>query len=377
MSRLENQAPELDKAVAAKIDSLIEEKMAQHRLPGLAMSIVMDGQVVYTRGAGMADLEHHRPVTSASLFRVASVSKPFTAVAIMQLVELGKLDLDTRLAEVLPYFRLADPRYVAITVRHLLAHTSGLPTDPAETTPPWKAYNFECPDWDEGAAERFVRSLGGLSLLADPGAPNLLYSNVGFDILADVIAKVSGQSYEAYLHQHVLEPLQMAHSTFMLDEADAALLTRPYLRDAATGVVTAWPFYPFNRRHSPSDGLITNLDDLNHWMLMLLNRGEWHGRRIVTAASLETMWSPVTRPEGGDLLQMYGLGWILAEANGHRVVWHVGACPGFTANFILAPDDGIAVSTLANSYRYLDDEEPYHAMEVGNTVIKLLLGIEE
>ena len=283
MAPTPSQAPSRDGTIVAEIVSRIETTMAEHRLPGFAIGIVRAGQVIYAQGFGKADLDTGKPVTSASVFNVASVSKTFTAVATMQLVEQGKIDLDARLTTYLPYFRLEDPRYADITIRHLLAHISGLPNYVVETVPYWKADEFDHPDRDDGALERGVRNLSSVRLLADPGGPKLLYSSVGYDCLGDVIAKVSGQSYEDYMGQNIFAPLAMKHSTFLLDEVDSGLLTRGYQRDEATGEVTAWPFYPFNRRNSPGGGLFTSIDDLNQAALALLNDGEWHGKQILQA----------------------------------------------------------------------------------------------
>lgn len=377
MARPQNHCQVLDSTVVAEIEARIAQAMAEHQLPGLAIGIVQAGQVCYARGFGVANMDTGKPVTTATLFNVGSLSKSFTAIAIFQLVEQGKIDLDTKAAEILPYFRLEDARYVDITVRHLLSHTSGLPSEPAETTPPWQVYNFENPDRDDAALERFVRSLHDVRLLAGPGGPTLHYSSVGFDILGDIIAKVSGQTYEEYMRKDVLAPLGMEHSTFLPVEAGGVQLAQGHRRDVATGEVTAWPFLPVNRTRSPNGGLFTSVDDLNQAALALLNRGEWRGKRIVTTQSLAAMWSTVTVTNWRDLWQEYGLGWILAGVAGHRFAWHGGSNPGFLATFVLAPDDAIAVSTLVNSCRAQNDDEPWYAIDVGNGVIKRLLGIQE
>jgi CubicO group peptidase (beta-lactamase class C family) len=300
----------------------------------------------------------------------------FTAAAIMQLVEQGLIDLDAPVTDYLPEFRLDDPRYTAITVRQLLAHTSGLPWLPATTEVRSEEWGFQDPDTQEGALARMVAGLDGVALVADPGGGQVLYSNTAFDVLGDIVAAVSGQPYETYMQDNIFKPLGMESTTFVLDEADPALLAAGYRQDPESDDMSAWEFFPYNPQHSPSAGLISNVDDMSLWAEALLNEGELDGARILEAGSLEEIWSPASTMGWGGLLQDYGLGWILAEDAGHRLVWHVGGVPGFHSNLMLAPEDGVAVVTMLNLNNYLQDE-PWYATEVGTAVMYELLGIAE
>src|SRR5215471_14854286 len=158
-----------------RLDKLIVQGMAEKHLPGLAVGIVRHGKVAYAKGFGLMTLgQPDKPVTATTLFHMASITKPFVATAIMQLVEQGKLDLDAPVTKYLPYFRLADPRYRLITVRQLVTHTSGMPDV--------KDYEWSRPQYDDGALERYVRSLDKAQLLWDPGA-HFAYSNMAFKVL--------------------------------------------------------------------------------------------------------------------------------------------------------------------------------------------------
>ena len=189
-----------------------------------------------------------RPVTSDMLFDMASVTKPFVATAIMQLVERGKIDLDAPVTKYLRYFRLADPRYTSITIRQMVTHTSGMPdlTDAELSNMP--------KDDDDGALERSVRSLKGKKLLWAPGA-HFAYSNFAFDVLGDVIAKVSGMTFEDYVEQKILKPVGMVSSTPLLKDADANKLASGYTKkkstDAVAAELVAVP-YPYSRSYGPS-----------------------------------------------------------------------------------------------------------------------------
>ena len=178
--------------------------MAANEIPGVAVGIIQDNALVYENGFGVRNLDTSEPMTSRSVMSMASVSKAFTAAAIMQLIEAGKVSVKDTFVKHVPYFEMEDPRYKDITIRHLLAHNSGMPelTDDlffAEWDDPWT---------DDGAAERYVRSFAtGVMLNQDPGGDQFLYSDFGYDILADLIHKVSGELFEEYCRSHFFEPL--------------------------------------------------------------------------------------------------------------------------------------------------------------------------
>src|SRR3977135_2970518 len=160
------QTPEAktDTAVArlsTELEPKIKEEIQQGHLPGFAIGVVKDGKLIYAKGFGEAKLGGNRPVTSRSLFHMASVTKTFVATAVMQLMEKGKIDLDLPLTRYLPYFRLNDERYRAITIRQMLSHTSGIP----DTV----NYNWDKPEYDAGALERLVRSISDQKLVMAPG----------------------------------------------------------------------------------------------------------------------------------------------------------------------------------------------------------------
>jgi CubicO group peptidase (beta-lactamase class C family) len=188
----------------ASIDAYIENEMRDVHIPGLALGIVHNDEVVHLRGFGEAD-RAGRAVTPQTPFILASVSKTFTAVAIMQLVESGKVDLDAPVRRYLPDFRVADENASAqITVRHLLHHTSGLPED--SSFGPMLSNDIR----DEALSDR-VRALEDVQLSHGVGA-EFEYTDPNYDVLGLVVQTVSGQSYESYIADHVFAPLGMRHS---------------------------------------------------------------------------------------------------------------------------------------------------------------------
>ena len=364
----------LDEAMVTKIETLVETTMRENQIPGFAIGIVKDGELVYAQGFGVANLESEEPVTPQSLFHFASIAKTTTATGIMQLVAQGKIDLDAPVTDYLPYFTLTDKASEAITIRQLLTHTAGMP-DPDG----WNAWlaDFQAAEYDDEALERYVRGLSDWSLLFTPGE-RWEYSTLGFNVLGDVIAKASGQSYEAYMQENIFTPLGMIHTTAMVEETDPELLTRPHVVDEAGQVVIS-PVFPYSRAHGPGNNLYSSVEDMARYATAHLNRGELDGVRILPESIYDEMWSPyVASPWEewfGPLMANYGLGWWVGEMAGGPAIGGYGADPGFQSHLVLLPEEQIAIVALVNLFD--PEEEAFLAFETGNAVMELMLDIEE
>jgi CubicO group peptidase (beta-lactamase class C family) len=225
----------------------------------------------------------------------------------------------------------------------MLTHTSGMPDV--------RDYRWDHPENDAGALERYVRSLDTLALLHDPGQ-GFRYSNMAYEVLGALVARVSGESFEGYVEHHILAPLGMTGSTFFPASAAPALLARPHTRDS-TGAVRLVQFFPYNRAHSPSSNLLSSIADLSRWAVGNLNRGELAGRRILPAASYDTLWRSYA-PSGSRFVPNdstgadIGLSWFLHPYRGHLLVYHGGGDDGFRSMIILVPDTRDAVIMLMN-----------------------------
>jgi CubicO group peptidase (beta-lactamase class C family) len=345
---------ELPRDCAGDLTAYAEAVMDLHGIPGLALAVATADKVVYAEAFGVRNVDSGEALRPESLFHMASVSKPFVAMAVMQLVERGKVDLDAPVTTYLPYFKLADERYARITVRQMLNHTSGLPDV--------ENYEWASAQNDDGAAERCVRSLADRTLVSAPGK-RFRYSSLGYDVLGDVIAKVSGESFEVYMKKNVLDPIGMTESTFLYPETNEALRTTGhtwYLGPVASDV------YPYNRCHAPSSTLNSSVVEMANWLQVNLDRGRFNGARILDEASYELMWAPSVR--AGAKTQM-GLGWFLAEYKGRRVVTHGGGDIGFRSYVALLPDDGVGV-VLASNY----SQTPLRG--ILNGVLDILYGAE-
>jgi len=326
----------------AALDTVLQEIVARWGIPGLAVGIVQEDEIVYARAFGVQNLETQAPVTLDSVFCVSSISKVFVATAVIQLAERGTIDLDAPVVQYLPYFRLDDDRCAQITIRQILSHTSGMPDmDEVE-------YDqfVRHPEDDEGAAERYVRQLSSRKMAAAPGE-RFLYSNIAYNVLGDLIAKVSGRSFEAYMREQVLRPAGMPHSTFLPAEVRPDRLVMPHLRMPKMGVS---PFYPYHRADSPASNLHTTLPDMCHWGMTSLNRGIYQGQRLLSPAGYERMWTPVV-DRGNPRPNFYedmGLGWVLGNYHGVQTISHGGGGFGWTSFFFLLPGKKGAAVILCN-----------------------------
>jgi CubicO group peptidase (beta-lactamase class C family) len=323
-----------------ELDHVLQEISARWGIPGLGVGIVEDGAIVYARGFGVQSLETGVPVTPDSFFCVASITKCFVATAVMQLVEQGRLHLDTPLVRYLPDFRLADERYTHITLRQMLSHTSGMP-DMDENEYDDLVAN---PAHDEGAAERYVRALADRNMVAAPGE-RFAYSNIAYNVLGYLIATVSGQTFEDTIEEHILRPAGMPESTCFFPSVPTDRLAMPHLR--APGMIVN-PVYPYHRADAPASFLHSTVREMCHWAIACLKRGIYQERRILTPASYDQMWTPVTRRDDPPFREEMGLGWTLGHFAGARTVGHGGGGFGWTCFLALLPEHNCAAIVLSN-----------------------------
>jgi CubicO group peptidase (beta-lactamase class C family) len=321
----------LDPYASAKIDSLMQTFMEIENLSGFAVGVVRNNDIIYTKSFGVKNIETKRPVTPLSIFYVASVSKPFTATAILQLVEQGKISLDSTIVHYLPYFKLADKRYKSITIRQISNHTAGFPGI--------ENFEYENPQYDESAAERYTRSLTNIYLLSNPGE-QISYTDMGYNILADIIQKVTDVSFEDYMQKNILKPLNMNLSTFLKSEINTKYATSPHVlkEEENNRFLSVSDIYPYNRIHAPCGTLHSNVMDMCKWLIACLNGGEYKGNWILESSSLELM-----------IKEKLGLDWWRGEKYANTFVNHGGADIGYRSFICFIPEISLGVVALVNS----------------------------
>ena len=323
-----------------QLDAVLEEIISRWGVPGLGVGIVANGEIHYARGFGVQSLETGEPCTPDSLFCIASIAKCFVASAVMKLVEQGKLQLDSPLVQYLPDFQLDDERYLQITLRQMLSHTSGIPD--------MDEFEYEelvaHPEQDEGASERYFRAQASRKMIGTPGE-RFAYSNIAYNVLGHLITKVTGQTFESYMKEYILRPAGMSDSTFFLPEIPRDRLAVPHLR---TPQMIVNPIYPYHRADAPASFLHTSVVEMCNWAIASLNRGRYKEQHILTPASYDLMWTPVVKRDSPPFREEMGLGWTLGHFEGVRTVGHGGGGFGWTCFLALLPEKNSAAIVLSN-----------------------------
>jgi CubicO group peptidase (beta-lactamase class C family) len=334
------------KVTRLKFDSIFTQLQDIYELPGFAVGIIKDDKVIYAKGFGVKEIGKLDSVNSESLFHMASLSKPFVAMAIMQLVDKKKIKLEALLTDYIPYFKMKDVRYTKITIKQMLTHTSGFPDV--------KDYGWTNPQFDENAVQRYIKdSVSNYDLLFEPGA-SYSYSNMAYDLLSEVIKQVSGMPFETYMTKYVFRPCKMMNSTFLRREANVDLTTSPHVfGDNCTFQVSVT--YPYNRVHAGSSTLHSNIVDMLKWARLVLNKGNFEGKQIISAKSLKSLLSPEFK---FDEQSSVGFGLFIDTWNGKRLLNHSGSDIGYSTYIGIIPEDSVAIVFMSNLHRFV----PYDAI---------------
>lgn len=322
-------AQESPAGAAARIDALLAKSFPADA-PGAAVIVVHQGEVVLRRGYGSANLELGVPLKPEHVFRIGSITKQFTAVAILQLVEAGKLRLDDDITTYVPEVQTGGKR---ITLTHLLTHTSGLPsfTDQAA----WRAAARE-----DMTLEKELGYIRDLPLQFAPGT-DWAYCNTGYRLLGAVIEKVTGQSYADYVQARIFAPAGMTHSSY--DETLRVMPLRvPGYSARQGGVVTHAPYVSMTQPHG-AGALLSNVDDLWRW------QQAQDAGKLVDRALLAQAHTAARLADGRDA--GYGFGWSVSVAAGWPCVEHGGGIQGFVTHALSVPEARFFVAVLCNSDR--------------------------
>ncbi len=325
-------ALDIEHLMAKNFEPFLKKTMEEHNVPGFTIGVVKGQAIVYSRAFGTKNLDTREKLTTNSLFHQASLTKPFVGTAIMQLVEKGNVKLEDPVIKHLPYFRLKDNRYKTITIGQMVTHTSGMPDV--------QDYEWHKPVYDDGALERYVRRLGNEQLIAAPGE-KYRYSNMAYEVLGYLIAKVSGMSFEDYIRKNILAPLKMKHSTLLKQKADPKLMSSPHVKDGDRIVVSK--IYPYNRMHAPSSTLISNTVDMSRWALANLNQGQLDGSRILKESTYDVMWKP-----GSEVSTGIGISWKLGKRGRYQIISHAGRDTGYRSFIMLIPEKSLGIVASTN-----------------------------
>ena len=307
--------------------------MRKAGVPALSIALVDDQQLVWAEGFGYADRERHIPATPETVYQIGSITKVVNALAVMQLVEQGRMDLDRPITDYLPEFCMHTrwPQAAPITPRALLCHHAGLPT--------YLLKGF----FSDRSLTDLLHELRDEHLAFEPHTV-FNYSNLGYDLLGLVVERLAGRPYAESVQQQLLVPLGMHHTGFAPDGAIGARLARGYVHDRPTN--------PTPIRDVPAGGLYSNVLDLARFMHCVLSGGTFDHKRVLGESAMRATFEPQYTGLPLDFGQRFGLGWMLsglAIEGGGQQAWHNGGTKAFVSQLVLLPETKLGVVVLANA----------------------------
>jgi CubicO group peptidase (beta-lactamase class C family) len=327
------------------LEAWIESQMAYRGLPGMSIGIVYDQELVWSKGFGFADVEKKVPATPATIYRIASISKLFTATAIMQLRDQGKLKLDDPVEKHLAWFKLKNREADAapITIRHLLTHTAGLPRESA--FPYWSDFKFP-------TREQMMKALPAQEAIYPPET-KWKYSNLGLALAGEIVAAVSGELFDQYVQKHIFDPLGMRlSSSANMPESHKLKLATGYGRRLPDGKREVRPFTDA-QGIGPAAGLASTVEDLARFVSLQFRDGPAVGSPVLKGSTLKEMHRVQWVMD--DWKSGRGLGFAIVHREDGDLVGHGGWVAGYQTAVYFRPKDKIAVIALTNA----DDGLPY------------------
>jgi len=339
---LAQQPAALPPDTAAKIEAAVQAELERQKIPGLSVAVAVDGELLFTKGFGFADLENSVPAKATTRFRTASIAKPQTAVAVMQLAEQGKLDLDAPIQKYCPAF---PEKQWPVTARQVLGHLAGI----RHYTRPGEASGTE----HFFTLAESLRIFKDDPLLHEPRT-RYFYSTYGFVLLGCAVEGASGMRFDAYMHQNVWSPAQMT-STRTDDQYQIIpersrwyswLGEQQYARLPEAARAQAQPNSVYNASlHDtsmkvPGGGLLSTSADLVRFALALLDA------RLVKPETRDRMWTRQKTSDGKDT--NYGLGWGIGQMSGVHIISHSGGQAGSACLLTILPEKKVVVAVMTN-----------------------------
>jgi CubicO group peptidase (beta-lactamase class C family) len=338
------------RAVLAQIELDIEKQRQENKIAGMSVAIVYDQDVLWSKGFGYADVDKKVPADPATVYRVGSVTKLFTALMLMQLRDAGKLNLDDPIEKYLPEFKIKSrfPDARPATFRQVAAHYSGLPIEPPMTI------EYENPEKFPPVEEQ-LKSLKDVEMIV-PAMSQFAYSNLGYNIMGLALERIAKQPYTQYVDQHILKPLGMNQSGFALTESMKSHF--------AVGYKEARPDGTFEESTYPEHGLASgmlysNVDDLTRFMSLFFREGPAGGKQVLGNYSLREMTIPVavstdlTRDKEGKAEELWrvgsGIGWQNGVFDGEQLDYKLGGTKGFSCVVIINYERKLGMVVLMNT----------------------------
>ncbi len=324
----EKVSPEVRK----KIEDFIADWMTENKVPGMSVSIVDGDEIIYSKGFGARDLKNNTPATSDTLYGMASVTKSFTGLAILKLVERGDLRLEDLASDYVPIEWEND-----VTIHDLLTHSSGMPSLGVSEALIDRLIEMEERGLPLSDLDDFYIHLNSAKeeIAAEPGE-EFFYFNSGYALLGQIIEEVSGKTYPDFVNDEIFDPLNMERSRFDYDEEEGDIMT-PYFMGEDGPEKTP---YPLREIGHPGGGLLSSVNELANYLMMNMNEGEFKGKQVIEQELLEKAHETHVKRETGD----YGYGWAVKDFEGEKFIGHSGSI-AVSGGFIGFVDDlGVAVA---------------------------------
>ena len=326
---------------AAALEKFVPGQLERWKVPGLAIAVVHNGEVVYAHGFGLRDVGENLPVTTKTLFSIGSISKSFTALSMGILNDEGKLEWDSPVRQYLPEFQMHDPvASERMTPRDLISHRVGM----AGHDLVWYSSDFSREDLVYRL--RFLES--NHDFRSGYHYNNLLVVTAGY-----LVGRIAGESWEDFVRQRIFQPLHMDSSNFSVkDSQKSADFAHPYGKDERTGRVSEIPFHPL-LAIGPAGSINSNVEDMARYAIFQLGNGKLGDRQLVSETNLALNHTPqIPMPEAKRPEEIgprsYGMGWVISSYRGHPLWWHNGGIDGFYALLTLLPDKNFGVVILTN-----------------------------
>lgn len=329
-----------------QIDSLVHKTMSTFNVPGIAVAILKDGEVVHRKGYGTRSLDRGGKVDENTLFGVASNTKAMTSAALAMLIDDGKLEWDTKVTDIIPEFKLYDPYVTSeFTVRDLLTHRSGLGLGAGDLMV-WPSQNIT------GKNEliynlRYLEPVSSFRSQYD-------YDNLLYIVAGVVVERISGQEYENFIEENIFEPLGMDRSAvnYNLIEDKSNVIDGHAPTDGKLVTVGL----SFTEAANPAAGVYSSVADMSKWVQAQLNSGKYGenlDQELFSERQHREMWSPqtITGTGKGDYnthFKAYGLGWFLSDVNGYLEVTHTGGLLGIVSQVTMIPELDLGIIVLTN-----------------------------
>jgi CubicO group peptidase (beta-lactamase class C family) len=326
------------------LDSYIQKGLKDWNLPGLSVVIVKDGSVIWMKGYGVRDLETNIPVDENTLFMIASNTKLFTGSSLALLETQGKLSLNDPVTKYFPSYRLFDSTSTRlVTIRDMLSHRIGT-----------KTFEGDFTFWNTSLSREEI--MKRMRYLKPPNhfRQEFGYCNSCFLTAGQVIPIVSGESWEHFVQSHFLSPLGMDHSLVLsTGVASQANVASPYTT-AYTDKISRVPYDNWNNL-APAASIVSNVNDLSHWLFMQLDSGRYQGKEIISWEALQktrianTWVKSIKSARFPTHFQGYGLGLFMADYAGKQIYWHTGGAGGMVSNVCFVPEVKLGIAILTNN----------------------------